>query len=390
MALPLSYNWRNLIVRRYSSGLTFAVVAIVVFVLAILLSFAEGIRASLGESGSALNVLVIKPGATSESTSIIRTHEVAQLRGVSGVQADADGQPLLSQELCVQAAIPRRNDPDSIANVAVRGVDDVALQVHRSIQVVEGRWLRQGQLEIVVGRAAAERFANLTIGSRLPLGRVGNRAFEVVGVFEAGGGAFESEILAPRTMLSDVYDRPFVSSVVMTMQDEAALRSALDYIASPAAALDGKRETAYYADLSSKTREIVVLTSILIGIMAAGAVFAVANTMYAAVDGRRREVAMLRTIGFSRGAIVISFLVESLLLCVTACLTGLLASLAFNGRSQDFFSDVTFTVLAYELRLTPQVFVAALLTSAAVGIIGALAPALRASRTRIIEALRKA
>jgi ABC-type antimicrobial peptide transport system permease subunit len=111
--------------------------------------------------------------------------------------------------------------------------------------------------------------------------------------------------------------------------------------------------------------------------------------MYAAVDGRRREIAMLRTIGFSRGAIMTAFVIESLLICVTACLCGLGASLLVNGARQDFLSDATWTVLAYELRITPSIFLSALAMSALVGVGGAMAPAVRAARTQVIEALRK-
>ena len=145
----------------------------------------------------------------------------------------------------------------------------------------------------------------------------------------------------------------------------------------------------YYHKLAAQTREIVVLTTILVGIMSIGAVFAVANTMYAAVDGRRREIAMLRTIGFSRRSIMLAFVIESLLICVTACVLGLGASLLLNGVRQDFLSESTWTVMAYELRISPAILLSALGVSAAVGVVGALAPAVRAARTSVLEALRK-
>ena len=153
--------------------------------------------------------------------------------------------------------------------------------------------------------------------------------------------------------------------------------------------LESRTETAYYDSLSSKQREIVWLTTVLIGIMAVGATFAVANTMYAAVDGRKREIAMLRTIGFSGWSIVISFVTESILLCMSGCLIGLFASVFVSGSRQDFFSDATYTVLAYELKMTPGTVLIALGVSTFVGVIGAAMPARRASRTRIIEALRR-
>ncbi len=389
VGLPLYYNWRNLLARRLSTALTFTVVAVLVAVLAVLLSFAAGIRASLTASGSALNVMVLQTGATAESTSIVNPDEVGRLIQTPGIASDAIGQPLLSQELCVQTSIPRRGQAGALANVAVRGVDPAAFSVHDEVRIIEGRLPAAAALEIIVGKAAADRFQRLDIGDTVELGRAGNRFYKVVGIFAAGGGALESEIWAPRTILSDSYDRRFVSSVVMRIQGAGFAEEAISYVRGSAVRLNARLESDYYIELTSKTRQIVTLTTILIAIMAVGAVFAVANTMYAAVDGRRREIAMLRTIGFARRSIVVSFMIESLSVCVVACLFGLALSLLINGSRRDFLSDTTWTVLAYDLRITPGIVLAALGLATSVGVVGGLAPALRASRTRIIEALRK-
>lgn len=394
MALPLYYNWRNLLRRRLSTTLTFVVVTTVVFVLSVLLSFAAGIRESLDASGSPRNILILKPGATAESTSMILQDEIGRIVQTPGIAVDSGGQQLISRELCVQTSIPRRavggSQEGAPANVAVRGVDPVVFQVHDDVQIVKGRVPEPGSMETLVGRAAQQRYGNLEIGDELHLGRAGNRLYKVVGVFESGGGALESEIWAPRTLVADTYNRHYVSSVVFRLAEAASANEAIAYIAGPSVQLEAKLETKYYEELANKTREIVTLTTVLVGIMAIGAIFAVANTMYAAVDGRRREIAMLRTIGFERHSILIAFVVESLLICVTACVAGLGVSLVVNGSRQDFLSDTTWTVLAYELRITPRIAGAALLVATLVGVGGALVPAFRASRIRVIEALRKA
>ena len=390
MALPLSYNWRNLFVRKLSTGLTFLLVTVVVFVLAVLLSFSEGIRASLAATGSPRNIIVLKPGSTSESTSVLTPEETNRLVQTPGIAQDAHGRLMISHELCVQTSIPRRDAKGNLANVAVRGVDEVAFDLHEVVRIVEGRRFEPGTQEVVVGRAAQQRYANLALGDEIALGRLLNRRFRVVGVFEAGGSAMESEIWAPRTIVADAYNRHLSSSVVLRLEDAALAGPAMDYINGPAVNLESKTAVAYYKDLSSKTREIVILTTVLITIMGIGAVFAVANTMYAAVDSRRREIAMLRTIGFSKRSIMIAFVVESLLICGLACVVGLAASLSFHGQRQDYLSNATWTVLAYELKVTPRTVLTALALAMIVGVIGALAPALRAARTQVIEALRKA
>lgn len=390
MVLPFYYNWRNLRRRRLSVTLTFFLVSVVVFVLAALLSFAAGIRASLAATGSSRNVMILKPGSTAESTSILLPAEAARIVQAPNIARGSTGQLLISLELCVQTNIPRRGPVGTPASVAIRGVDDIAFEMRPELKIIEGRHPQQGTMEMIVGKAARERYANLEPGGRLEMGRLANRVFTVVGVFDAGGGALESEIWAPRTMLEDAFNRRFLSSVVVRLADPAAARATIDYLNGPAVELDAQLETKYYDELSTKTREIVFLTTVLVGIMAIGAIFAVANTMYAAVDGRKREIAMLRTIGFARGAIMLSFVIESLLISTAACAAGLGASLFINGSRQDFLSDTTWTVLAYELRITPGILVSAFGLATLVGVGGALAPAWKASRTRVIEALRKA
>lgn len=394
MALPLTYNWRNLTVRRFSTALTVLVVAVVIAVLTLLLGFAAGVQASVTVSGSAQNLIVLRPGATAESTSIIRNEEAQRLVQTPGLAISPEGLPLVSPEICVQTTLRRIGG--GAANVAVRGVDELALRVHTEVRIVAGRAPQPGAYEAMVGRAAAQRYADLALDQQLALGRSRDRLYRIVGVFESRGSAFESEIWAPRPQIADSYARPVLSSVLLRLQDAAAAPQAIAYIASPAVDLHAQRETDYYRDLSARTRDLVALSSILVGIMAIGAAFAVANTMYAAVDGRRREIAMLRTIGYSRGAIVSAFVIESLILCAVGCALGVAAGAGlmlyweWSGQRQDFLSDVTWTVFAYELRVTPGVVFTTLGVSFVVAVFGALAPALRASRVQIIEALRKA
>jgi putative ABC transport system permease protein len=366
---------------------------VIISVLCTLLSFAAGIRASLVATGSSINLIVLKPGATAESTSIILPEEAARLAQTPGVARDDAGTLLMSPEVCVQTDIPRRGQSGASANVALRGVDDAAFAVHPEVKIIEGRGFRQGALEVIVGQAARSRFAGLDLGSSVLLGRHGQRQYQVVGVFDAKGGALESEVWAPRTMLCDSYQRRLASSVCLRMENASSAPAAIEYINGPTVQLDGKLEAKYYDDLASKTREIVVLTSILVGIMAVGAIFAVANTMYSSVDGRRREIAMLRAIGFRRGAIIAALVTESLLLsCIGwACGLGIcLFVMPIIGQRQDFLSDQTWTVLAYELRITPRIIGTAFVLAVIVGALGALAPALRAARLDILEALRKA
>ena len=314
-------------------------------------------RASLAVSGRPDNLIVLKPGATAESTSLLRSEEFAHLVQVPGLARTTEPTAglaadvaLMSPELCVQTTMQHRGDGGRQANVAIRGVDEVAFAVHPNMRITSGRCFQPGTQEAIVGRAAQERYAGLALGDEVTLGRSGNRPYKIVGVFEAGGAAIESELWAARSMLADSYHRQFVSSVCLRLTSPDLAAEAIEYVDGPVVQLEAKTETKYYDDLASMTRQIVLLTTVLVAIMATGAVFAVANTMYSAVDGRRREIAMLRTLGFGRAAIMLSFVIESLLICVVACACGLAVSLLFNGTRQDYLSETTWTALAYELR----------------------------------------
>ncbi|MCK6484653.1 MAG: ABC transporter permease [Phycisphaerae bacterium] len=390
MALPLRYNWRNIFARRFSTVLTFGVVAVVVAVLVILLSFSEGIRISLTATGSPRNIVVIKPGATAESTSILFNDELALLEQTPGLHRDMSGRAWISRERCLQTSIPRVDVADRPANVAIRAIDEIAFDLHEEVRLIEGRRFARGSEEVIVGKAARDRYAGLNIGDEVALGRLANRRFRVVGIFEARGSALESEIWADYTAMSSAYEAHFYSSAMLRLSDPAVAEAAIAHIRGPAVELEAKTETQYYKDLSQQADQIAALTIVLVSIMAFGAVFAVANTLYAAVDARRREIAMLRTIGFSRGSVIGAFVIESLMICGAACAVGLAVSLVFDGARQDYLSDTTWTVLAYELKVTPRIVAIGLMLAMCVGVIGAVAPAWRASRVGIIEALRKA
>lgn len=387
--LPLLYNWKNLFVRKQSMALTFAVAATLAFVLSVLLSFVAGIRASVEASGSPRNIVVLAPGATAESTSLILPEQVALLAQVEGLAMDAAGAPLISGEIYVQTTTCRRNSADLRAHVGVRGVDDAAFGVHAEVRVVQGRCFEAGAREVIVGRAAARRYADLEIGREIPLGRMGNRMFSIVGTFEAGGGALENEIWAPRAMLADVYDRRLVSSVHLRVREEAAVANVLDRITGSAVNLSARSERDYYEELLVKTREVVSLATFLIAVMAMGTVFAVASTMFAAVDGRRREVGMLRALGFGKATVGLAFVIEGMLVCALAAGVGLLGSAVTSGAPRDFLSDSSWTAIAYERRITPAIGLIALGVCCGVGALGALVPALRAARTNPVVALRR-
>jgi len=395
MALPLSYHWRSLFARRTTTLLTILVIASVVAVFAWMLGFTLAIRSSLSLTSDPRTLIVLKRGATAESNSALPIPEYNKLTQLSGVARDEhNGQPLISAEMITQVSLPRVRDSGSTnANISVRGVTESAFQVHRNIALASGRLFDTGVAEVIVGTAAARQFRGLGIGEKINLGAGNNRPFTIVGHFSAAGGPMESEIWGYRPLMMDAYNRSLYSSANVRLKDDADPAAVIAEIEGPSIQLTAQTETAYWQNQSRFMEIYLSIAYVLVTIMCLAAVFSIANTMFASVAGRVREIAMLRTIGFSGRQILQGFLLEALLLSLIGGLAGCAACagwLTVAGSTKDMFGATTFTTLAFDIRLTPSIVLICLVSVGLVGVVGAMVPACRAARLRIVNILREA
>jgi len=394
MGLPLTYHWRNLFVRRSTTLLTVLVVAAVTAVLAWLLSFAAALRTSLAVASDARKIIVLKRGATAESNSAIRAEDMNLLTQVEGLETDPQtGRALISPEMIVQVQLPRLADGGrTAANVAVRGVTEIAFAVHRNVRL-EGRCFAPGGREVIVGRTAARQFAGLQVGDTVNLGFGQDRGYVVVGTFSADGGPMESEIWGYLPSLMNAYNRTLYSSASLRVAPGADPRSVIARIEGPAVQLNASTEADYWREQAMLIRVYLAVAGVLVGLMAVAAVLSIANTMYASVAGRTREIAMLRTIGFGPGRILAGFVLEAAMLALTGGLLGCAACAAWlelAGNTKDMFGATTFTSMAFEIVLNPRTAAEALACVVLVGAAGALLPARRAARLPAIAGLREA
>ena len=393
MALPLVYHWRNLFIRKTTTLLTLLVVAAVVGVFAWMVAFSASLGRSLRVASDDHKLIVLKRGATSESNSAIPVEDYVKLSTLSDVARDPQtGEALISPEMMVQVLLPRLRDGGKTAgNVALRGVTETAFKVHQNIRPL-GRVPASGSRELLVGLAASKQFAGLGIGQTVNLGYGGDRAYTIVGHFSANGGPMESEIWGYLPSLMNSYNRPIYSSAHLRVRDGADPQTVIDQIKGPAIQLDAKTETAYWASQSRNINTYLLITRILVGAMSLAAALSVANTMFAMVAGRTREIAMLRTIGYSGGQILGGIVIEAFFLTLMGGVVGCLGCAAWLwlvGRTKDMFGATTFTALAFEIRLTSGSIICALSAVTTVGALGALAPAIRASRVGIVKVLRE-
>jgi putative ABC transport system permease protein len=389
MAIPIVYNIRSVKARWTSTIVALAGIAGTVGVFIAMLSLARGFKATLVSSGSADNALITRAGATSEMTSGVSLDSVKIIQDAPGIARGADG-PLLTAEAVLMAPIPLRSTGTD-ANVELRGVSPSVLAIRSNVKIIEGRMFRPGLSEIVVGKNARATYTGLTLGSTIWLG---SARWQVVGVFDAGGSAFDSEVWGDAHLLNAAFPpRPetLSQSVTVHLASPAALQQLKDALsADPRLSVDVTREIDYYAKQSTRmTQLITILGGFVALIMAIGAVFGALNTMYSAVAERGREIATMRALGFGAAAVVFSFLIEALLIAFVGGGLGCLAVLPLNGLTTSTINFQTFSNLAFAFKITPELLVKGVLFALTMGLIGGLLPAVRAARLPVATALRE-
>ncbi len=392
MALPLRYSIGNLLARRTRTALTLGVVAVVVLATTLLLSLVSSLRRTLVTTGAPDNLIIMRKGATNDGSSAVPLEAYQTLRYFEGVAKGSNGEPLVSPELVVQPFFLRRDGGRE--NVLVRGVEPVALAVHDSVQIVEGRMFNPSSGEVIVGSGVAGRYAGAVVGEELKFGR---GTWKVVGRFDSSGDSFESEVWADVRELARDAKRPLPYS---GLRMRAAPGADIDALArrigdEPRWALEAQRETEYYAEQSKSADALYLIVIGLAVLSGIGAICGATNTLYASVQARTAEIGTLRALGFSRRAILSAFLIESLLMAGAGFVVGgALAAVLAAGISSALggvgFTAVTFTTNVIDLRVSAFDLAWAAALSLAIGLIGGWFPALRAARLRPVEALRRA
>jgi putative ABC transport system permease protein len=387
MAIPVVYNFRSVKERWTSAVVAVLGIAGTVGVFIAMLSLAFGFKATLVSSGSKDNAMVRRAGATSEMDSSITLDQVKIIEDAPGV-ARAAGAPLATPEVVVIAPFPLLSTGTD-ANVQVRGVSARALDVRSKIKMIEGTFFHPGLAELVVGRNVGHTYVGLNIGDSV---KFGGGTWKVVGVFDAGGSAFDSEVWCDAAVLNQIYHRPenIFQSLTVHLNSADSLQQFKDAVtADPRLTVDVSREVDYY-DKQSRTLTtlIYVLGGLVAIVMGIGAIFGALNTMYSAVAERSREIATLRALGFGAGSVVFSFMVEALLISLVGGLLGCLAVLPLNGLTTGAMNWQTFSHLAFAFRITPFLLGLGIVFALFMGVAGGIFPAIRAARRPVAPALR--
>lgn len=386
MKIPLKYNLRNLFVRRGTTLMTIVSIAFVVLVYIGVLALAGGLRTAFAASGDPHNVLVLRDGARSETESYFDTEKARQLAALPGLARGADGAPLASSQLLILQILKRQDGTES--NVSIRGVEPSIFAVRPQVKIVEGRNFTPGKSEVVVGKNLAERFPDLQLNREVAFGRV---RFKVVGIFDANGGSFNSEVWGAVQDLADAFRRnnAYSTAILRTTSPEAAKQLVQQIQGDQRLKLKPMLEPDYFAEQAkTNSAQFVILGNLLAVMMAFGACFAAANTMYAQVSARAAEIGTLRALGFRRRTLLTAFMLEAVFLGLLAGILGALLSLPLNGITAGTTNFVTFSEISFQLRTTPGILVGGVALAVLTGLIGGFPAALAASRRQITLLLR--
>ncbi len=395
MAIPISYNVRNLKLRKGLTVMTALGIALTVTTAIFLMALLAGLNRAFVTSGSNKNVLVLRKGSEAELSGGFDASLFPTLRELPGIAKDSHGEPMASGEWVVVIVLPRKDGTGEV-NVTVRGMMPDGLEMRQtpdepggkpSVTLIEGRWFQPGQREVVVSKSIRSRFAHANIGDTMEFGK---GSWTVVGVFDAGGSAYESEIWGDVNQMASDFDRQGgYSSAYLRATDPIAADALKNRVSDDQRLkLEGMLERDYYAKQTSSGAPIKYIGIVVAVIMAIGSSFAAMNTMYAAVAYRSREIATLRIIGFSRPSILTSFVFESVLLSVIGAVAGVILMLPFNGMTTGTQNPATFSEAVFSLQMTPHVVIVAVIFAMTMGLLGGIAPAWHAARQNILTALR--
>jgi putative ABC transport system permease protein len=390
MAIPLKYNFRNLVARRTSTGMTAFVIGLVVAVFLCVLALVQGVTRTLSVNASTRNVLAMRVGSQAEMQSVITRDQAEQIRSMPGPERDAGGKPYVSAELISLINIARA-DGKTFSNVQVRGMSPMGIESRPEVRIIDGRGFNTGTDEAIVSKNLSKRYDHMNVGDTL---KTGAFRWTIVGLFDAAGSAYESEIWTDAANLQQQTKRDIFSSVFVRLPDSASADRFIEAIkGDQRLKLEGKTERKYY-DEQMITGAPIKALAFIVGIFTAiGAAFGAMNTMYAQVSARTREIGTLRAIGFSRRSILVSFVLEALMLSLIGGALGLLFTfLVFNlflTRPTGTMNFRTFSEVLFNFRMTPPLVVGGLFFSLAMGLLGGFFPAFRAARLKITTALRE-
>ncbi len=384
MKIPIRYNLGSLWARRTSSLMAVLGIGFTVAILVTMMALVQGLDSTFVETGQDNQLVVIRQGSQNEVNSYFNRDLFPTIKFLPGVAKGPQGEPLVVGENVVIINHDRLDGQPS--NLMVRGTSLEGLALRPEVKLVSGRWFNRGLREICASRSLSQRFRNLALGDSIHFAR---SDWKVVGIFDAGGTAYDSEVWADYEEICQDWDRPSYSSMLVRAENGTAAQDIRKRIADDRRInLQAVPQKKYYADQTSTSIGIKALGYFIAVILGVGASFAAMNMMYGAVMNRSKEVATLRAIGFRRRNILGSFMMESVILGLAGGILGCLMALPLHGISSATANFQSFSEVLFNFRITPAIMMRGLIYSALVAVLGGYLPARRAARAKLIDIMR--
>jgi putative ABC transport system permease protein len=385
MAIPLKYNWRNLVVRRTTTILTAFSITLTVAVFVVLMALANGLETSLSSTGHPLNIIFMREGSQAEDFSSVSRDELRVIKYLDGVAKDEHSEPFVSPESIVLTSLLRVGQTQG-SNVTIRGLGEDGLGLRPEFKILQGRMFRPGLREVVVSRRISQRFQNCRLGDHLKFGK---GYWSVVGIFDAGTSAYNSEIWTDVVELMSEFRREEYNNVLVRVESaEAGARIQEQVKSDRRLHLKAVMEKEYFESQIETATPIRVFGGLIAVLMAIGASFAAMNTMYTAVARRSREMGTLRALGFSRWSVLLCFVLESVLIAVLGGLLGCLLAYGINGVTTGTTNFASFSEMAFDFHVSPALLLTGMAFAVFMGLVGGFFPAWRVSRLSVVNALR--
>jgi putative ABC transport system permease protein len=357
------------------------VVAAYIFVQAL----AVGLEKNSANTGDPRNLMIVRKGSTSESSSQLTLEQYRLIQFLPGIAKDAESKPFASADVLVLINLPRK-DLDGEANALVRGISPMGAELRPQVKLVNGRWFEPGRREVVVSRRLAGRFANLQLGDTF---KTAGNTLKIVGWMDGNKSAFDSEIWMDADEARSIFDRDYYSSVLVRVHDtNIAPQLTARVETDKRLPLQAFPEVDYYKSQTGTATPIRYFGNFIAIAMSIGAVFAAMNTMYATVGARTREIGTLRVLGFRRRTVLLSFIIEGAFLSLIGGLIGCLIASGVHGYNTGTLNFQSFSEVVFEFQITPQLLLKGLAFALIVGVIGSILPALRAARLPVISSLK--
>ena len=386
MAIPLAYNLRNLTVRKTTTIMTALGIALTVAVLLSVLALVNGLRSAFQSTGNPTQVLVLRKGGTAELSSVMTREVYQDLKANPGIARDGN-EPMASLEMVTVINLPSVDNPEG-GNITLRGLLPLGVRMRDDLKLSTGRWFDPGHREIVIGKNVAKRYPAAKLGQKLQFGR---GQWDIVGIMDAGQSAVNSEIWGDLNQVSSDFNRSDgLSSVLIRATDASTVPALINSLNDDRRLnVTAMTEKSYYDQQTVSAAPVQFLGIFISIIMAVGSSFAAMNTMYAAVARRSREIGTLRVLGFSRGGILLSFFIESLLLSALGGILGCILVLPLNNITTGVGSFITFSEISFNFKVGPVIMISGILFALFMGAIGGLFPARMAAKKEILTALRE-